>query len=66
MFTSCCWFLIITVLAIYSGNLVAFSTMKKIKLPIKNLEELAAHSEYQAGVSSGGSTISLFRVSVQK
>ena len=39
--------------------------MRKVRLPIKNLEELAAHSEYQAGVSSGGSTISLFRVSEQ-
>ena len=66
VFTSCCWFLIITVIATYTGNLVAFSTMKKVRLPVKNLEELAAHSEYQAGVSSGGSTISLFRVSEQK
>ena len=65
VFTACCWFLIITLLATYSGNLVAFSTMRKVRLPVRNLEELAAHSEYQAGVSSGGSTISLFRVSEQ-
>ena len=39
--------------------------MRKVRLPVNNLEELAAHSEYQAGVSSGGSTISLFRVSEQ-
>ena len=58
--------MIITILATYSGNLVAFSTMRKVRLPVKNLEELAVHSEYQAGVSSGGSTISLFRVSEHK
>ena len=61
-FTSCYWFLIITVLNIYSGNLVAFSTMRKLKLPVNSIEELAAKSEYQAGVSRGGSTASLFRV----
>ena len=61
-FTSCYWFLIITVLAIYSGNLVAFSTMRKLKLPVKSIEELAANSDYQAGVLRAVSTASLYKV----
>ena len=61
-FTSCYWFLIITVLAIYSGNLDALSTMRKLKLPMNSIEELAANSEYQAGVLRGGSTASLYKV----
>ena len=62
VFTSCYWFLVITVLAIYSGNLVAFSTMRKLKLPVNSIEELAANPEYQAGIPSGGSTVSLYKV----
>ena len=65
LFMSCYWIFTITIIATYSGNLVAFMTVKKLKFPIDNLEELAAHSEYQAGVLKGASTMALFKARLQ-
>ena len=59
---SCYWLFTITIIATYSGNLVAFMTVKKVKLPIDTLEELAARPEYQAGLKDGSSTSELFKV----
>ena len=62
VFIACYWFFIITVLAIYSGNLIAFTATKRLKFPIENLEQLAANPDYQAGVMAGSSTSALFLV----
>ena len=62
VFISCYWFFIITVLAIYSGNLVAFTATKRLKFPIENLEQLAENPDYQAGVIARSSTSALFQV----
>ena len=56
------WFLTVTLVATYSGNLIAFMTVTKLKLPIENLRDLASHPEYEAGVSRGSSNHDLFRV----
>ena len=61
---SCYWIFTITILATYTGNLVAFMTVQKLKLPINDLEELADHPEYQAGLARGTSTSDLFKVCI--
>ncbi len=48
--------------ALYSGNIIAFVAVHKQNLPIRNLEDLAAHPGYQAGVLPGSSGESFFRV----
>ena len=45
------------------GNLIAFMTVQKSRLPIDSLEELAASCDYQAGIVYGEATYSLFQVS---
>ena len=62
LFTACYWGFIMTTVALYSGNLLAFSTIKKFKLPVKSLEELATHPTYQAMIPEGGATMDLFQV----
>ena len=61
-FLSCYWLLTITITAIYTGNLIAFLTIKKIKLPVNTLEDLADHPEFQAGLSVGTAYYDLFKV----
>ena len=62
IFISCYWILTITITATYSGNLIAFMTVKKVKVPINSLRELVENPDYQAGVAFGGSTHGLFKV----
>ena len=62
IFTACYWAVIITTVAIYSGNLLAFSTIKKIKLPFNSLEGLATHPTYQVMIPGGTATMDLFEV----
>ena len=64
VYISCYWFLTVTLVATYSGNLIAFMTVTRLKLPIENLRDLASKPEYQAGVSHGSSNHDLFRVRV--
>ena len=51
-----------SVVAIYSGNLVAILSVKKTEMPFQTLEELAAHPDYQAGVFEGSGTMDRFKV----
>ena len=60
---SCCWFVSVTIVGLYTGNLIAFMTVQKSRLPIDSLEELAARFDYQAGIVYGEATYSLFQVS---
>ena len=62
MLVSCYWIFTITIIAAYSGNLIAFLTVQKLKLPLNNLEELAVNPEYQAGVHGESSFSELFKV----
>ena len=48
--------------AVYSGNLIAFMTVHKRKIPVNSLDDLAAQPEYQAGVLKGGSLQERFEV----
>ena len=59
---SCCWIASVTIVGLYTGNLIAFMTVQKSRLPIDSLEELAASSYYQAGIVYGEATYSLFQV----
>ena len=59
---SCCWIASVTIVGLYTGNLIAFMTVQKSRLPIDSLEELAASSDYQAGIVYGEATYSLFQV----
>ena len=60
---SCCWIVSVTIVGLYTGNLIAFMTVQKSRLPINSLEELAANSDYQVGIVYGEATYSLFQVS---
>ena len=55
------WMLVITMIATYNGNLIAFMAVKKIKVPVNTLEELA-NSDYQAGTLLGSAQHLLFQV----
>ena len=59
---SCCWIASVTIVGLYTGNLIAFMTVQKSRLPIDSLEELAASPGYQAGIVYGEATYSLFQV----
>ena len=61
-FLACYMILTITVVATYSGNLIAFLSITKLKSPINSLEDLAAKPEWQAGFQAGSSNHDLFRV----
>ena len=41
---------------------MSFMTVKKNNLPVNTLEELAANSQYQAGIVHGVALADLFRV----
>ena len=56
---SCCWIVSITIVGLYTGNLIAFMTVQKSRLPIDSLEDLAASSDYQAGIVFRKATYSL-------
>ncbi len=62
IFMSCYWILTVTITAVFIGNLTAFMTMKKLRLPVNTLEELAARPDYQAGFAGGTATRELFKV----
>lgn len=62
VFLSCYWIVTITLAATYIGNLVAFVTVTKPKLPIETVEDLAAHPEYQAGVGQDNAQYNLLKV----
>ena len=49
-------------MATFSGNLMAYMTVTKLRLPVNNLHELAAKSGYQAAIPGGGATQLIFQV----
>ncbi|XP_050406809.2 glutamate receptor ionotropic, delta-1 [Patella vulgata] len=56
------WWLICSILvATYSGNLIAFLTVSKEKLPFETLNDLASQKDYKWGTLGGSSWITLFK-----
>ncbi|ELU16737.1 hypothetical protein CAPTEDRAFT_138591, partial [Capitella teleta] len=56
------WFSVITLAAVYSGNLVAFLASSDRTTPFTNLEDVAQQTDYQIGTAEGGSPEMLLRV----
>ncbi|ELU07172.1 hypothetical protein CAPTEDRAFT_216536 [Capitella teleta] len=55
------WFSVITLAAVYSGNLVAFLASSDRTTPFTNLEDVAQQTDYQIGTAEGGSPEMLLR-----
>ncbi|VDI82413.1 Hypothetical predicted protein [Mytilus galloprovincialis] len=47
------WIFCIIMMATYSGNLIAFLTVTKDKLPFTDLSGLVAQDKYQWGIQGG-------------
>lgn len=54
----------ILILELYTANLAAYLTIPPAKSPIKNLEQLAASSDYKPLVKTGSNLDFLFRVNM--
>ncbi|KAJ8315309.1 hypothetical protein KUTeg_007459 [Tegillarca granosa] len=54
------WIFSIVIVATYSGNLIAFLTVSKDKVPITTLEELGLQSKYKWGTIGGSYFITFF------
>ena len=61
-YLSCFWIFTITIVAAFSGNLMAFMTVTKLKPDINTLYELAEDSGYQAAIPRGGAVQLIFEV----
>ncbi|XP_033761104.1 glutamate receptor-like [Pecten maximus] len=55
------WLFSIIMVATYSGNLIAFLTVAKDRLPFNSLAELVAQSEYSWGTLGGTYFITMFK-----
>ena len=58
------WFMSLVIVTTYAGNLVAALTTQHVKLPFRNLEELADDKEYSLTTRRGSSVQALFEVCV--
>lgn len=56
------WICTILLLQLYTANLAAYLTIPPAKSPIKNIEQLAASSEYKPLVKTGSNLDFLFKV----
>lgn len=56
------WICTILLLQLYTANLAAYLTIPPAKSPIKNIEQLAASSEYKPLVKTGSNLDFLFQV----
>ncbi len=52
------------IVAIYTGNLIAFLVVDSVVLPFTNLAEMVAQSEYQWGVVKSYACEQIFRVDI--
>ncbi|XP_076095691.1 glutamate receptor ionotropic, kainate glr-3-like [Mytilus galloprovincialis] len=62
---SCWWIFCIIMMATYSGNLVAFLTVTKEKLPFSNIAGLVEQSSYKWGTHEGTVFETIFKTSTQ-
>ena len=56
------WIFSIIMMATYSGNLIAFLTVEKDKLPINNLADLVSQDKYRWGTQGGTAFETIFKV----
>ncbi|KAK3094921.1 hypothetical protein FSP39_007902, partial [Pinctada imbricata] len=61
LFLSTWWLFSITIMGIYSGNLIAFLTVSKENLDFKNMDELFDLDDYEWGFTGGTVWTDLFR-----
>ena len=54
----------IAVVAIYTGNLIAFLAVSTVEMPFDTLTGLVSQSTFQFGTSDGVALVMLFRVSI--
>ena len=59
----CFWFFVIAVVAIYTGNLIAFLAVSTVEMPFDTLQGLVSQSALEFGTSDGVALVMLFRVS---
>ncbi|XP_041351346.1 glutamate receptor ionotropic, kainate 4-like [Gigantopelta aegis] len=61
------WLLFTTITAaVYSGNLIAFLTVNKEKLPFKSVEDLVAQEQYKWGIPGGSAYVTLLTSAKQR
>lgn len=58
------WIFCLITMATYCGNLIAFLTVTKAKLPFTNIHELVQQDQYRWGLTSGTHWVDQFKVSV--
>lgn len=61
---SCWWIFCIIMMATYSGNLVAFLTVTKEKLPFSNIAGLVEQGSYKWGTLEGTVFETIFKVKI--
>lgn len=57
-----CWIFFIVMMATYSGNLIAFLTIEKHRLPINNFADLITQDKYKWGITGGTAHETVFKV----
>uniref|UniRef100_A0A1I8FHQ3 PBPe domain-containing protein n=1 Tax=Macrostomum lignano TaxID=282301 RepID=A0A1I8FHQ3_9PLAT len=55
------WFFTLIMISSYTANLAAFLTVKRMKSPIENVEDLSKQNEIMYGILEGGSTFHFFQ-----
>ncbi|XP_037911319.1 glutamate receptor ionotropic, kainate 2-like isoform X2 [Hermetia illucens] len=66
LITGMWWFFALMLLNSYTANLAAFLTMSRMDVAIRNVEDLSKQAKIKYGVVQGGSTMSFFRVGLQR
>ncbi len=61
VFTACYWLFLITMVAAFTGNLIATMAVQKFKLPVNTFEDLANHPTVEVGMPFGSAITDFFR-----
>ncbi len=56
------WIFLVTIVAVYTGQLVALRAITKITLPINSLEELSENPLYEVSIPAGTALFDYFRL----
>ena len=59
------WAFCVIVVAVYTGNLVAFLSVKKSVLPFNTFTQLSQDSSYMIGVIGGTAPVTLMQVCIE-
>ncbi|XP_041354538.1 glutamate receptor ionotropic, kainate 2-like isoform X2 [Gigantopelta aegis] len=63
LFLGTWWIFAIIMATIYSGNLIAFLTVRKLKLPFDTIAEMVSQDQYKWGTYGGSNYIEFFETS---